>query len=528
MLKREDSAAESERMQHETAISEDRYRYLGEQSGDMISTHRPGDWAYTAINPAVLAVSGYSPEDLLGKPAYDFFHPDDAEAMKRKHLPAIYRNGVRTFRYRHRCKSGEYYWLEATHRSIRDSATGELKEIIAVSRDISPQMEAETASRRLAQVVQASSDLILFCNQDLAVSYMNASAQQGFGLQQFAEGLKLADLLSVESLAAVQALLGTDRGDGSIWRGELQLHSPRFEQRFITLQEVLMQSQPSIEGSSDYYTLIIRDQTEQKNAEAEVQQQQAMLAHSARLMTMGEMATGIAHEINQPLATGLNYAQGALRQIKSGRLSTAEDLRPVLDNIARQTRRAASIVKRMRALVRKTPYQRHLFDVRPLCLELQELMQHDLRAQNIALILRLHTDALHLEADRVQIEQVLVNLLRNAIEAYRGVEDADKQIVLETAAIENNLQFTITDFGVGIEPELKKLLFEPYASTKQDGLGMGLSISRTIVEAHGGAIDVISESGSDSHSHRGQACTRFRVSLPLADSADNEEPADRP
>lgn len=494
------------------AISEDRYRFLGEQSGDMISTHRPGDWAYTAINPAVLAVSGYTQEDLMGKSAYDFFHPEDAEAMKRKLIPAIYRNGMRTFRYRHLCKDGEYHWLEATHRSIRDSATGELKEIIAVSRDISPQMEAELASRRLAEVVQASSDLVVFCDQDLVISYMNASALRGFALTQLPAGLTLRDLLSADSYHVISEITEDESGEGSIWRGELKLESGRVDQRYITLQEVLQQSQQPM----DYFALIIRDQTEQKRAEAEMLQQQAVLAHSARLMTMGELATGIAHEINQPLATALNYTQGALRQMKSGRLQSADDLLPVLENVGRQVRRAASIVKRLRAMVRKTPYQRHLFAVSPLCLEARELMQHDLRAQNIKLLLRLHHQELMLEADRVQIEQVLVNLLRNAIEAYRDIGDGEKSIVLETACKARFLQLSVCDFGSGIAPELRKQLFEPYASTKQDGLGMGLSISRTIVEAHGGAIDV------ESAHEDGRACTRFRVSLPLADSAEQE------
>lgn len=493
-----------------TRISEDRYRYLAENSGDMISTHRPGDWAYTAINPAVLAVSGYTPEEVLGQPAYDFFHPEDAEAMKRKLIPAIYRNGVRTFRYRHKYKNGKYHWLESTHRSIRDERTGVLKEIIVVSRNISTQIQVEFETRRLADVVEVSSDLILFCNRRFIVTYMNGSALRGFGLQELPSKLKLQALLTTESFAAVNTLAGQEDGEGSVWRGELLLQSPRFEQRYITLQEVLVHPQHSMAESPDYYALIIRDQTEQKRAEEDMQQQQSVLAHSVRLMTMGEMATGIAHEINQPLATTLNYAQGAIRQINDGKLTTVQELSSVLEHIAKQSRRAANIVKRLRAMVRKTPHQRQEFSVNSLCVELQDLMRHDLRTGRIELELRLSQEELFIDADRVQIEQVLVNLLRNAIEAYQQIEMLDKRIIIEVCRHQQHMSLTVTDFGAGISPGVIAKLFEPYASTKKKGLGMGLSISRTIVEAHGGAIE-----GGESADNKRGSCTQFSVSLPL-------------
>lgn len=185
----------------------ERYRFLVEQSGDMISTHRPGDWAYTATNPAVEVVSGYKPQEIIGKPAYDYFHPEDALAMKKKLIPAIYRHGIRTFRYRHRHKNGKYYWVESTHRSIRDETTGELKEIIAVTRDINTQVEAEEASRRFAKVVEASSDLLVFCSHDFNVTYMNTSALTGFDLiKEQAESANLSQILIKESFQKLKTI----------------------------------------------------------------------------------------------------------------------------------------------------------------------------------------------------------------------------------------------------------------------------------------------------------------------------------
>ena len=490
------------------SIGEDRYRFLVEQSGEMISTHRPGDWAYTAVNPAVTAISGYAPEEVMGKPAYDFFHPEDAQAMKNKLIPAIYQHGVRTFRYRHRHKSGNYYWTESTHRSIRDQASGELKEIISVSRDITLQVQAEMASRRLAEVVEVSSDLVVFCDREFRVTYMNASALQGLGANQARTGMHLRALLSLKDFQKIKTLACQLAHQTGEWVGNLRLTSPQFSRRYIVLQEVLVHPQRSYTETDDFYSLIIRDVSEQKQAELDARQHQADLAHAARLMTMGEMASGIAHEINQPLATTLNYARGAVRQIENGKIAAVEQLVPVLGNIARQAQRAADIVKRLRALVKKTPYQRRAFDANAACEDVVEFLKHELIERGIDVAFQLSDAEPILEADLIQIEQVLVNLLRNAIDAFDGSTRADKTIQLQTRVDGRNLAIDVTDNGAGVDHSLREQLFEPYVSSKAEGLGMGLSISRTIVEAHGGTINLDSD---------GRSYTCFRVSLPLQD-----------
>jgi two-component system sensor kinase FixL len=471
----------------------ERYRFLVEQSGEMISTHRPGDWVYTAVNPAVKDCFGYTPEEVLGKPAYDFFYPEDAEAMKQKLIPAIHRHGVRTFRYRHRHKSGGYFWVESTHRSIRDEDSGELKEIITVTRDITAQVQAEMASRRLADVLQVSTDLVVFCDREFHVTYMNGSALEGFGLKESSEVNGFADLINRESTQRVKTLACQLARQKGHWRGNIVLNSPRFAGRRMELQEVLVHPQRSYTESDDYYTLMIRDVTDRLLAEREAQQHQAEIAHASRLMTMGEMASGIAHEINQPLATTLNYARGAMRQIELGKITAVEQLMPVLSNIARQADRAASIVKRLRALIKKTPYQRQIFEINPVCRDVVEFMKHDISAEGVEIEFELCDSEPAIDADRIQIEQVLVNLLRNAMDAYKEVQRENKIVRLTTQVRNAELQIRITDYGAGIDEPMTEKLFEPYVTSKEEGLGMGLSISRTIIETHGGVIEVDSD-----------------------------------
>jgi len=483
-----------------------RYRFLVEQSGDMISTHRLGDWAYTAVNPAVEVVSGYSAEEIIGKPAYDYFHPEDAQAMKKKLIPAIYRHGIRTFRYRHRHKNGKYYWVESTHRSIRDEVTGELKEIIAVTRDINTQVAAEEASRRLAMVVEASSDLLVFCSRDFKITYMNASALAGFNLiKEQAESAHLIQVLFKESFQKLKNLTDQVANTSNGWRGCLQLKSDQFVDRFMVLEEVLVQAHSGSNERDDYYVLIIRDISEKKRAEQEKQQHQAEITHATRLMTMGEMASGLAHEINQPLATTLNYARGAVRQIDNGKLSDLSKVQPVFANIVRQAQRAADIVKRLRSLVKKTPYQRSRVFLNVLCEETLFFLKHELSDNYIEVVLDLSTDNPQIEADSVQIEQVLINLLRNALDAYEGVVRDNKLIRISTVLDIDMVLLKITDYGAGVAENIMASLFEPYVSDKQAGLGMGLSISRTIIEAHGGKISMESD---------GSSFTAFTVQLP--------------
>ena len=488
---------------------DERYRFILEHMGDMITTHRPGDWAYTTISPQTLQISGFSAEEMLGKPAYDFFHPDDAAAMKNKLIPAIYRHGIRTFRYRSLHKSGKYFWVESTHRSIRDEDSGELKEVIAVTRDISEQVEAERATRRLAAVVEASADLILFCDRRTRVTYMNRAAQRGLGLadESGAAGddqLWLRRLLSTESFQKVKTLAFQVAGAQGNWQGRLRIKSPLAKNRYWVLEQVI--AQPQLTETDDSFSLIIRDQTVQRRAEQNARDRQAELAHAARLMTLGEMASGLAHEINQPLATTLNYARGSLRQLDQGRPLSPEKLRGVLESITRQAQRAADIVKRLRSMVKRTPYQRVRFVLDEVCAQVLAFLQREATEQHIELRLRSDGEPIVLEADRIQIEQVLINLLRNAIEAYREAGAAEKHVDIVLLRGAADVRIRVTDYAGGVSESELKRMFEPYYTSKSAGLGMGLQISRSIAEAHGGQVLARSD---------GRCYTTLEVVLPL-------------
>ncbi len=481
------------------ALSSDaRYRLLVERSGDIISTHRPGDWAYTSLNPALERMSGFTVDELLGVPAYELFHPDDAEAMKNKLIPAIYHHGARTFRYRSRDKDGSYSWMESTHSSVRDE-DGNLLEIIAITRDISEQVKIEEATKRLASVVEASFALILFCDRHQRVSYMNQAARDVLwaGKADPEVRLHLNELLGEDNYQqVVNEAFAKAAVDGS-WNGVLRIKPPQAQGRYLLLEEVIAHSRQELGKEGNYFSLIVRDSTEQKLIERQVRDQQSELIHASRVLTLGEMATGLAHEINQPLATTLNYARGAVRKLEEGERLSGDRLRQVFDQIVKQTQLAADIVKRLRSLVRKAPYQRSEFSLQQVLQEVEQLLGHDLWSNSMSVEYELPDEDAKVIGDRVQIQQVLFNLLRNSMDAYQELPVQQRRVLIQVKLSEDQVELTLQDFAGGVQPSLRDSLFEPYVTSKTKGLGMGLSISRSIIEAHGGQISIdSSEPGS--------------------------------
>jgi len=232
---------------------------------------------------------------------------------------------------------------------------------------------------------------------------------------------------------------------------------------------------------------ISTDITERKRAEEQARQHQADLAHVLRLGTVGEMAAGLAHEINQPLGAVANYAQGAVLRMRNGSVRPAE-LLPVLEAMAHEALRAGEVVRRMRDLVRKEPSELKPADLNALVRDSAKVVEGDARQLGIEVQLDLASELPAVLCDGVQIEQVILNLLRNALEAVQGHSDGGRCVAITTAASGRDaVAVSVRDNGVGL-PEPSVDVFAPFFSTKAHGLGMGLSISRSIIEAHHGQV----------------------------------------
>jgi C4-dicarboxylate-specific signal transduction histidine kinase len=235
-------------------------------------------------------------------------------------------------------------------------------------------------------------------------------------------------------------------------------------------------------------------------------QHQAELAHAARLSTLGEMAAGLAHELNQPLAAIVSWATGCLVRIEAG-TADIDTLAHVVSEISDEALRAAEVLRRIREFARTGELKRERVDPNELVRGAARLAGGDARRGGVDVALALAEDVPAVDVDRVQISQVVVNLLLNAFEAMGGTKRADRRVEVTTTHAADTVEVTIRDSGEGLAAAVQNTLFDPFVTTKEEGLGLGLAISRRIVEAHGGRLWATPNDGPG---------TVFHFTLPIA------------
>ena len=240
-------------------------------------------------------------------------------------------------------------------------------------------------------------------------------------------------------------------------------------------------------GDQRYFTGFIRDLTERQKTEARLQELQSELVHISRLTAMGEMASALAHELNQPLSAITNYMKGSRRLLEQTKDERAGVVREAMDNAAEQALRAGQIIRRLRDFVARGESEPRVESMAKLVEEASALALVGIKDQGIHVRFQLNRSSDSVLADKVQIQQVLLNLIRNAVEA---MHDSPRRelLVSTTPAKDGMLLISVADTGAGISPEVSAQLFRPFVTTKRQGMGVGLSISRTIIEAHGGRI----------------------------------------
>jgi two-component system sensor kinase FixL len=247
-------------------------------------------------------------------------------------------------------------------------------------------------------------------------------------------------------------------------------------------------------GERRFFTGFIRDLTERQQTEHQLQELQAELARLSRLTAMGEMASTLAHEINQPLSAISNYLQGCNRLLERVEHANVPRIRDALAETTKQTLRAGHIIRRLREFVARGETEKRPENISKLIEEASALALVGAREAGVKTVFGFanHTDTVLV--DKVQIQQVLLNLMRNGIEAMQGCERRELQV---TTSVSNGDKVTVSvaDTGSGLSEEIAERLFQPFMTTKPTGMGVGLSISKRIVEAHGGEMWAETNSG---------------------------------
>jgi C4-dicarboxylate-specific signal transduction histidine kinase len=257
-------------------------------------------------------------------------------------------------------------------------------------------------------------------------------------------------------------------------------------------------------------TILVSQLRRRRLAEEAEQVQRAALARASRLATAGELTGAIAHEINQPLGAILANVDTGELMLDSGR-DRRDELRTILADIRRDDLRASEVIQRLRDLLGKQTFERKAINLNDVASDLQLIMQAEARRRNVALEIRRAPGGLAIMGDRIQLQQVLINLFVNAMDAVAEQPEDRRTVVISVTKREQVAILTVRDRGQGIPPQDQAKVFESFFSTKRNGMGLGLSITRTIVEAHRGRITFACGSGQD---------TIFQVELPLIVGVD--------
>ena len=448
------------------------------------------DGIITDWNRGAEEIFGYEAHEVTGRPITILFLEGGKE--EESVLMERIKRGERVEHYetRRRRKDGTVVDVSLTLSPVWDES-GRLMGASKVARDITQAKRAitELAEReaRLQSVLDTVPDAMIVIDVNGIMQSFSATAERLFGYSaQEAIGRNVSILMPSpyreqhDRYLARYLATGERRviGIGRVVVGECKDGS-------TFPMELIVGEMRSDKGH--FFTGFVRDLTERQETQRRLQELQAELTHMSRYTALGEMASTLAHELNQPLTAAASYLNGARRLIDGGSPNSLPIVRDAIDRAADQALRAGQIIRRLREFVARGESERQVENLPTLVEEASALALLGAKEIGVRVSFRFDPEADYVLADKVQIQQVLLNLMRNAVEAMQETERRD--LSLTSRAVEEGMvEIAVADTGPGIAPEIAAQLFQPFVTSKQHGMGVGLSISRTIVEAHGGRL----------------------------------------
>lgn len=338
---------------------------------------------------------------------------------------------------------------------------------------------------RLRQIIASEPECVNLQTQDGILLEMNPAGLSMMGANQSNEiiGTSVYDLI-VPKFRDEYRALSTRVFAGESDSMEFQIISLKGRRLWMETHAV-----PLRDGRNRVIALlgITRDITVRKHAEEEIRLHYRELAHASRVNTMGEMASGLAHELNQPLAAIANYSRGCLRRIQSG-TGTMDDLTRAIEQVCNQADRAAEIIRSLRSFVTKEDSPFRPLDLKTIVREAMLIVGPEAYAHQVDVTLKFMPDMPKVQGHAIQIEQVVLNLIRNAVEVMDEIPFMLRYLELRTYIEDDLAVVEVRDTGPGLPSEMLARMFDPFFTTKATGMGMGLAICRSIVEAHGGNL----------------------------------------
>ena len=346
--------------------------------------------------------------------------------------------------------------------------------------------QAEEAKDKLAAIVETSDDAILSETLEGIIISWNAGAEKIYGYSaNEIVGQHVSILAPPELKTEVEGIVERLSRGGSVDHLETQRLSKEGVRIDVSLTiSPIRNERGLIMGAST----IARDITIRKKAEVEELQHRTELAHLSRVTMLGELSGSLAHELNQPLTAILSNAQAAQRFLAHDDVDL-DEVRDILGDIVKQDKRAGEVIHRLRLLLKKSKVEHQLLDLNDVVSEVLKLVRNDLLNQRVTGQMELAPDLPAVVGDRVQLEQVVLNLVMNGCDAIATGPAGDRKLIIRTGLNNGDgICVSVTDQGVGLLPDNLEKVFDPFFSTKPNGMGLGLSVCRTIITAHGGKL----------------------------------------
>ena len=464
-----------------------------------------GSWAWDVRAQKVLYCSaemfrifGLDPAESLPtrKNFRQRVHPEDRDWVDKRFERSL-REKVDSFdEYRVLLPDGTVKHINSSGHPILDE-DGELVEFIATAVDVTERKMAELERRRLASLVEQAGDLMAIADLSGGTPiYLNKAGMKMVGFDSWEEARERRGIhyMFPEDRQFVNEILWPTVLEKGSWSGEMRFRHFKTGDPIPVLYSCFRIDDPET-GQPVNVGNVCRDITERKRAEAEARENdrryhemQIELAHANRVATVGQLTASIAHEVIQPIAATVTNAETALRFLRRGS-SHLEEVQEALTSIVDDGVRAAEVIKRIRALMKKTPPRKDRLEVNEVILEIIELTRGAAVKHGVSILTELADPLPVVEADRVQLQQVLLNLIVNALEAMGADNEGPKELLISTEKVESSgVLVAVQDLGPGLEPAMLERVFESFYTTKPTGLGLGLSICRSIIEAHGGRL----------------------------------------
>jgi PAS domain S-box-containing protein len=464
-----------------------------------------GSWVWDARTKKVLYSSeemfrifGLDPRESL--PTRENFqqriHPEDRDSVTKEFERSL-RERVDTFaEYRVLLTDGTARHINASGHPVLDE-DGELVQFIGTAVDVTERKRAELERRRLASLVEQAADLMAITDLSGGTPiYLNKAGLRMVGFDSWEEAMSRRGIHYIfprDRQFVNEVLWPTVLEKGS-WSGEMSFRHFKTGDPIPILYSAFRIDDPET-GQPVNVGNVCRDITELKRAEEKLRASeqrlfdaQMELAHVTRVTTLGEMTASIAHEINQPLAALVANAEACLRWLDRG-TPDLDAARRSVEWIVDDGNRASEVIKRVRALAKKTDIEKAPLDINDVIREVIAMVQRQLVSNQVSLRTGLAPALPTILGDRVQLQQVILNLVMNGIEAMQSVTDRTRELVIRSRQDEKQkVLVSVTDCGAGISAENADRLFTAFFTTKSSGMGMGLSICRSIMEAHEGRL----------------------------------------